>query len=191
MLVADDAGRLAASIESLLTREVSTAQLGLAAPQPQHSLLTISWNELSPADTKSTASTTADTLAATNGSAGAPASERAVLIATEHSPLARALREGGVAVELYGGLEGLSAALEQGAELPEHVLYDCDHAHAHAHDPAAPTTTTTPATTTPPAPTTTTTRRTCRSACIKALSVRSPSSRNGSPMSVSAARAWR
>ena len=137
LLVADDAGRLAASIESLLTREVSTAQLGLAARRSRsNSLFTISWNELSPADTKSTASTTADTLAATDGSAGAPASERAVLIATEHSPLARALREGGVAVELYGGLEGLSAALEQGAELPEHVLYDCDHAHAHAHDPA-------------------------------------------------------
>ncbi len=110
LLVADDAGRLVASIDSLLAREVPVAQLGVAARGHRNSLFTLGWNELALPDVD-------------------PTDEPVVLIAAQHSALADALRERGIAVEAHPDLGCLRAALEEGATLPEHVFWDCDEDH--------------------------------------------------------------
>jgi candicidin polyketide synthase FscB len=107
MLIVDDAGGLVASVDSLVGREISAAQLGAALGGRRDSLFRMDWIAL-PIPPQ------------------APAGGLA-LVAAEDSSLAEALGGAGtpIAVHHYVDLQSLGEALDRGVTLPEVVLVDC------------------------------------------------------------------
>ncbi len=105
LVLTDETGRLIASIDSLAAREIPT--LNTTKTKHHDSLFRLAWNEI-PATPHST-----------------PNAELA-LLASEDSPLAKALQGTGTAVERYTDLQSLSDTLHAGVTLPETVLLDCD-----------------------------------------------------------------
>ncbi len=104
LLIADEAGGLVATIESLAMREISAAQLGAAHGAYSGSLFRIDWIPIS-------SRASADSLA---------------LLDVDDSPLAGSLGGVGCPVEVHADLGALGEALDGGATLPEMVLVDCD-----------------------------------------------------------------
>ena len=110
LVVADESGRLIASIDALVTREVSRAQLGVAQSAHRDSLFRMAWR--------------ARTVAPEPASA-----EDLVLLGHEDSVLVRALKakqRGSVTV--HPSLASLSESLDRGGAMPEMVLLDCQTA---------------------------------------------------------------
>jgi mycoketide-CoA synthase len=113
LLIADHTGGLVASVDSLVTREISAAQLNVAARGAHHdSLLAMSWRErpeVTPA-------------------ASPPATtERVVVLGEEGTALARSLEESGVAVEVFEDLRALGEVLDGGGVVvPGTVVLECD-----------------------------------------------------------------
>ncbi len=105
LVVADEAGGLVASIDSLLVREPSTAQLDAARGARQDSLFGLHWREVQP-------------------SPQSPEHSMVILDAGD-SPLARCLSAAGHSVETRPSLRSLSEALDGGAPVPEIVVLDC------------------------------------------------------------------
>ena len=105
LVVADEAGGLVASVGSLVAREVSAAQLDAAHGARHDSLFHVDWRELpfSPQ--------------AADGSV--------LLLGAKDSPLAEALDETRLPVEVHADLDSLGEALEDRAEPPEIVILDC------------------------------------------------------------------
>ncbi len=106
LVVADDAGGLVASIDSLVVREVSAAQLGVARDEHRDSLFRMDWSGLSVAAQQ------------------APTREL-VFLGAEGSLLAGSVGRTGCAVGVHADLGALGEALDRGAVLPGAVLFDC------------------------------------------------------------------
>ncbi len=105
LLVGDEVGGLVASVESLVVREVSVAQLGVAGGSQRDSLFRLDWKEV---------------LVASRASLGGLA-----VLGVEGSLLAGSLSGAGAVFEVYAGLEALGEAVGDGAVLPGVVLFDC------------------------------------------------------------------
>jgi polyketide synthase 12 len=112
LTVADGTGRLVASIDSLIVREVPTGQLGGARGVHDDSLLCLSWTSIPAASVAS--------------------ADRLVLLGGEGSPLAESLLGAGCAIETHGTLKGLGEAIDAGSSPPPMVLVDCDVDRAEA-----------------------------------------------------------
>ena len=113
LLAADEQGRLVASIDALVTREVSTAQLDVAARGRQHdSLLALDWRELPAASIGQP-----DTSNVADG---------VVVLGREQSPLTQALRGAGAVVEVFEDVAALSEMLDNHGAIPKVVLWDGD-----------------------------------------------------------------
>ena len=105
LAIADGDGRLVASIESLVTREISQAQLGVARGAHRDSLFRMDWRtvEVSPE----------------------PAVGEMVLLGGEGSTLARALDDSGRSVVAHPDLASLGGMFAPGETAPQTVLVDC------------------------------------------------------------------
>lgn len=111
LLAADGDGGLVASIGSLVTREVSTAQLDVAArTQPHDALLTLVWREL-PA-------------AAASRPAAAVREDAVAVVGRRDSLLVGSLERAGTKVEVFSGVAALGEALNGDREIPGMVLWD-------------------------------------------------------------------
>jgi acyl transferase domain-containing protein/acyl carrier protein len=108
LVLADETGALVASVDSLVAREVSAAQLGAAEGERHDSLFRIDWSEVAL-------------------SAQRDRVDRVAVLGAEGSPLAAALaaEAGSVEVHRHADLESLREALDGGAPLPAVVLVDC------------------------------------------------------------------
>ena len=106
LLVANEAGALVASIDSLAVREVSKEQLSAARGNNHDSLFQINWNTLPTPEP-----THKETLTA---------------LSTANSPLTKSLNTTGNTINTYTDLQTLGEALEQQATPPETVLVDFD-----------------------------------------------------------------
>jgi acyl transferase domain-containing protein/thioesterase domain-containing protein/NAD(P)-dependent dehydrogenase (short-subunit alcohol dehydrogenase family)/acyl carrier protein len=104
LVVADEAGGLIASIDSLVMRELSNEQLGAARGAHRDSLFSMHWTAL--------------------GVSPEPSAGDLALLGAEDSLLAQSLGGAGP-VEVYADLKALGEALDGGAPLPEAVLVDC------------------------------------------------------------------
>jgi polyketide synthase 12 len=108
LLVAGEAGELIASVDSLVVREVSAAQLGAVVRGGERdSLFTIDWSALS----------VSEQVPAQPGGLA--------LLGGEDSLLAGSLDRAGCSVEAHADLRALGEALREGATPPEFVLFDC------------------------------------------------------------------
>ncbi len=107
LVVADEDGGLVASVDALVSREVSAEQLGEARGRSANSLFCLDWATVSAA------------------AAAQPGAEGLVLLGGEGSVLARSLRDGGRSVEVHADLESLGGAVDDGGEVPEVVLLEC------------------------------------------------------------------
>ena len=105
LVVADEAGELVASIDSLVVREVTAAQLGDARDTPRDSLFSMDWTALPVAPES-------------------PLGDMVVLGA-EGSQLAESLAATGCSVEVHADLESLGEVLDGGASVPGVVFADC------------------------------------------------------------------
>ncbi len=106
LVVSDEAGGLVASVESLVVREVSSAQLGAARGGHRESLFGMDWSVVP----------------------GLPEASGAgvVVLGGEGSVLAGSLVGAGCPVEVYSDLVVLGEALEEeGGVIPEVVFVDC------------------------------------------------------------------
>ncbi len=110
VFVADKDGRPVISIESLIAREVSAAQLDGARGLHRDSLFTIRWRQLQRA-----AQGTVDGWAA---------------LGDEDSAVVRALSVAGVRVDAYADAGSLDSLLDSGGEVPRVVLFDCGRERA-------------------------------------------------------------
>ena len=106
LLVADEAGGLVASVDSLVAREVSAAGLGGVGGVRRDSLFRLDWKELA--------------VSGSEVSVGG-----LVVLGVAGSLLAGALEGAGVAFGLHGGLGALGEAVDDGAVLPGAVFFDC------------------------------------------------------------------
>ncbi len=107
LVVTDEAGRPVASMEALMMREVSMAQIGAARGASDDALFTVEWE------------------ASASPTSGESPTEPLVLLGTEASALAASLGQGdGPGVELHTDLDALCEAVEQGRPVPEAVLVD-------------------------------------------------------------------
>ncbi len=104
LVVADDTGQLVATIDSLVTREVSAKQLERAGAQ-HDSMFNVRWNPIA--------------------SPGEQGSQQLVVLAGEDSVLAESLQGAGRSVEVFRDL-GALRELDRGVLMPETVLFDCD-----------------------------------------------------------------
>ncbi len=111
LVMADGTGRLVASIDSLMMREVSTAQLGAARAAFDNALFTVEWEAT--ASPPSVESSTAFS------------SEALVLLGEERSAFAEALRGDGHRVEVHPDLDHLREALPESDAVPDAVFVDC------------------------------------------------------------------
>ncbi len=107
LLVADEAGGLVASVDSLVVREVSATQLGSARGADHDSLFRIEWNAvpIPPAQQASAATL--------------------VLLGGGDSLLAKSLSRVGYSIEAHADLRALGEALDGVVPLPEAVLCEC------------------------------------------------------------------
>jgi acyl transferase domain-containing protein/NADPH:quinone reductase-like Zn-dependent oxidoreductase/acyl carrier protein len=118
LLVADDTGKLVASIDSLVTREISTTQLSAAARGAHHdSLFTMEWRALPIPDRQDDANTTTTTVT----------SDGLALVGWAGCSVAESLGRTGIPIEVFGDIEDLGEALDRegGASFPSIVLFDC------------------------------------------------------------------
>ncbi|HEY2201553.1 MAG TPA: polyketide synthase dehydratase domain-containing protein, partial [Solirubrobacteraceae bacterium] len=108
LVFSDEAGRLVASVEELVIREVSRDQLGAVHSTRRDSLFRLGWSERSV-------------------STQAPANGSTLLVLGEDSSLAESLHGVGAAATACRDLEDLSEALldEDGAAVSEIALFDC------------------------------------------------------------------
>ncbi len=106
LLLADEAGGLVASVDSLAVREVSAAQLGGAREEHRDSLFRIDWSTLSVSPQ--------------------PAAGNLAVLGDEASLPAGLLDGVGAGAEVHADLAALGDALDGGAPLPAAVIYDCD-----------------------------------------------------------------
>nr|WP_262706335.1 type I polyketide synthase [Streptomyces sp. NEAU-383] len=103
LAVADETGRLLASVAELVTRPVSAEQIDAARGTPHESLYRLRWNAMPlPADEPSTA--------------------RCAVIGEEDGELAMALRSAGWQVRTHPDPEALARSGAEGESLPEWVL---------------------------------------------------------------------
>jgi polyketide synthase 12 len=106
MVVVDDAGRLVASIGSLVTRQIAPADLGSAATSAHSAdALRLDWPKVPPAPR------------AVVG--------KLAILGAEGAPLVASLRGTGCPVDAYADLGALRRALDDGASVPEAVFYEC------------------------------------------------------------------
>ncbi|NUH42509.1 SDR family NAD(P)-dependent oxidoreductase [Streptomyces samsunensis] len=103
LTVADETGRLMASVAELVTRPVSAEQIDAARGASHESLFQLRWNAMPLA-------------------ADAPATARCALIGEEDGDLAVALRSADWQVGTHPGLEALARSGAEGEPLPEWVL---------------------------------------------------------------------
>ncbi|WP_434101097.1 type I polyketide synthase [Streptomyces malaysiensis] len=103
LTVADETGRLMASVAELVTRPVSAEQIDAARGAAHESLFQLRWNAMPLA-------------------ADAPATARCALIGEEDGDLAVALRSADWQVGTHPGLETLARSGAEGEPLPEWVL---------------------------------------------------------------------
>ncbi len=103
LLVADDAGSLVASVDSLVTREVSTAQL--SARHAQNSLFSLRWTPVPLASEVHESSI--------------------AVLGDQASPLATSLVAAGNVVDVHPDLASLGDALDGAEAVPSFVLVDC------------------------------------------------------------------
>ena len=107
LVVADEAGRPVVSMEALMMREVSMAQMGAARGASDDALFTVEWE------------------ASASSPSGELPTEPLVLLGAEDSALAASLGQGdGPGVELHADLAALCEAVERGRPVPEAVLVD-------------------------------------------------------------------
>jgi polyene macrolide polyketide synthase len=108
LVFSDEAGRLVASVDELVIREVSRDQLGTARGAHRDSLFRLGWSERSV-------------------STQAPVSGSTLLVLAEDSSLAESLHGVGAAATACHDLEDLGEALldEGGAAVSEIALFDC------------------------------------------------------------------
>ncbi len=119
LLAADESGAVVVSINELVVREVSPAQLGAIRGEHHDSLFRMDWVKVAP-------------------SAPAPAG-KLTFVGPEGSPLAVSLGEVGCSLEAYTDLGALGEALDAGAPLPDSVLFDCSiHEPEGAEEPGEP-----------------------------------------------------
>ncbi|HZL48772.1 MAG TPA: SDR family NAD(P)-dependent oxidoreductase, partial [Solirubrobacteraceae bacterium] len=102
LVLVDEAGGLVASVDSLVTREVSQAQLGVARDTRHDALFCVDWTAV-PAE-----SSTGEVL----------------LLGAEGSALAESLADAGCSVKRHADIEALGEAVDEGT-VPEVVLVDC------------------------------------------------------------------
>ncbi len=114
LVVADETGRLIASVDSLVSREVSAAQLDTAGGGQHDSLFKMDWGTIPV-------------------SSHDPAEVLAVL-GDGGSLLAGSLSEVGVLVETYSDQEVLGEVVDGGGALPGLVLFDCAQAAKEAFE---------------------------------------------------------
>ncbi len=107
LVMTDEAGRLVASIDSLMMREVSVAQLGAARGAFENALFTVEWE------------------AAASPPSTELSTEALVLLGAERSALVEALRADGRRVEVHPDLDHLREALPQNGAAPDAVFVDC------------------------------------------------------------------
>ena len=105
LLVADDAGGLVASVDSLVVRKVSASQLERPRTDADDSLFRLDWREI-PVPVQ-------------------PSVDGLALLGDEGSPLADALGGGGADVAVYASLDALRDALDAGVPPPRSVFYGC------------------------------------------------------------------
>ena len=107
MTIADGDGALVASIDSLVTREISREQLALVARSEETSLFHIDWTTLPVA-------------------ASQPKIDRVAVVGFEsHAPSIEALRAAGVLVEVNEGFGSLLKSRAEVKETPQVVLINC------------------------------------------------------------------
>nr|WP_325114272.1 SDR family NAD(P)-dependent oxidoreductase [Streptomyces sp. GMR22] len=105
LAVADETGRVVASVAELVTRPVSAEQINAARGTSHESLYRLRWNAMPlPAD--------------------APSTARCAVIGEEDSASAMALRSAGWQVRTHSTLEALARSGAEGEPLPEWVLLD-------------------------------------------------------------------
>ena len=105
LMGADEAGGLLASVDLLVSRELSSEQLGEARGARSESLFNIDWT----------------TVAADPG----PSSDGVLLLGVEDSVLAGSLAKAGRSIEVHADLEALGDAINEGHSIPELVLMEC------------------------------------------------------------------
>ena len=105
LVAADQTGALVASIDSLVTRQITPSRLGSSAAAHGACSLRIEWTATSPAPE--------------------PTTGPLAVLGAENAPLIAALREAGRSVEQYPDLGALCRALDGGVSVPEAVFYDC------------------------------------------------------------------
>jgi acyl transferase domain-containing protein/NAD(P)-dependent dehydrogenase (short-subunit alcohol dehydrogenase family)/acyl carrier protein len=113
--LADDAGAPVATVHSVVTRPLSLEQLSSAGAGRHPALFMQDWIALAEA-------------------ASEPSGWEPTILGAEESGLARSLGAAGAAVRAHADLEGLDAAIDAGAEIPELVLVECP-----AGEPEGPT----------------------------------------------------
>jgi acyl transferase domain-containing protein/acyl carrier protein len=109
LTVADEAGGLVASIDALVTKTVSEADLAARKGGDRESLFGLDWTPVRSGLPLPSESSAASEL---------------VLLGREDSPIAEGLRGLGVFVAAYPDLPSLGEAVQAGASLPERVLVD-------------------------------------------------------------------
>ncbi|WP_413811969.1 SDR family NAD(P)-dependent oxidoreductase [Streptomyces sp. OE57] len=103
LAVADETGRLMASVAELVTRPVSAEQIDAARGTSHESLYQLRWNAMPPL-------------------ADEPSTARCAVIGEEDGELAMALRSAGWQVRTHPDLEALAVSGAEGESLPEWVL---------------------------------------------------------------------
>ncbi|MGD0455705.1 MAG: SDR family NAD(P)-dependent oxidoreductase, partial [Solirubrobacteraceae bacterium] len=112
LVVADEAGGLVASVDSLLMREVSAEQLRAAGGGRSGPLLTIDWS--------------AHPLSEEHAIGGL------AVLGAEDCPLAESLARAGASAETHAGLQALAETVDGRASVPAVVLVDCAPDSANA-----------------------------------------------------------
>jgi acyl transferase domain-containing protein/acyl carrier protein len=109
LVVADDLGQLVASMDSLVIREISTAQLSAARGVDNDALFSVDWSAVPEA--RNTPETAMGTL---------------VVVGAEGSALARSLGGYEYPVEVYADLDSLGEQPDGSRAIPEVVFVDCE-----------------------------------------------------------------
>ena len=110
LVIADEHGRLVASVDSLVMREVSAEQVGAARGALDSALFGVQWSSAATIFSPPSSESSPDVLC---------------LLGEEDSALARSLRESGCRIEVHADLGSLGEAIEQGSAIPQAVFVDC------------------------------------------------------------------
>ena len=110
LVIADEHGRLVASVDSLVMREVSAEQVGAARGALDSALFGVQWSSAATTLSPPSSESLSDVLC---------------LLGEEDSALARSLRESGCRIEVHADVGSLGEAIEQGSAIPQAVFVDC------------------------------------------------------------------